>query len=212
MSSPVCPLCADTSATLYHLEKFQHNYKCPTCDLVFVPAVDHVTAEREQEIYLLHENHIENEGYVAMFRRALAEVFPYCSPSTILDYGCGYEPVLQQILQRDGYSCDIYDPYFFPQLPDGPYDLIISTEAFEHFSNPAHELERIIQRLKPGGTLAVMTRLFMPEIDFATWHYMKDETHITFYSPRCFEWIAQKYGLSVRHHDGRAVTVLVADK
>lgn len=203
-----CPLCDSVDVPLFHSYDKRQSYHCAVCDLVFVPKAYHVSVQEERAVYLLHENHIENEGYVAMFRRALAEIMPHVTPRRILDYGCGYEPVLQQILQGDGYHCDIYDAHFFPELPDGEWDLIVSTEAFEHFANPAAEIERMLSRLQPGGSLGIMTRLRTEAIEFASWHYSKDPTHITFYSPACFEWIAARYNLRVVHSDNRAITVL----
>ncbi|NIT81976.1 MAG: class I SAM-dependent methyltransferase, partial [Nitrospinaceae bacterium] len=38
------------------------------------------------------------------------------------------------------------------------YDLVISTETFEHFHRPGDEVPRAVGRVAPGGYLAVMTR------------------------------------------------------
>jgi len=207
----VCPLCFGTSIHKYHKEKHQQHYLCDTCALVFVSKDCHLDNKKERDIYLLHENDLQNDGYVSMFRRALAKILPYIDNNKnakILDYGCGYEPVLQQILQMEGYKCDVYDTYFFANMPNGPWDLIISTEVFEHFANPAQEIENIIKNLNPNGIIGIMTSLLSAQIEFSKWYYMRDETHISFYSLKCFNWIAKRYGLKLLYCDNKNITVL----
>lgn len=41
-------------------------------------------------------------------------------------------------------------------LPEGPFDLIVSTWVFEHLSDPASMVEKAWQRLVPGGYLVLL--------------------------------------------------------
>ena len=41
-------------------------------------------------------------------------------------------------------------------LPDGPFDLIISTWAFEHLPNPAHVAQKAWEQLAPGGQMVLL--------------------------------------------------------
>ena len=207
----ICPLCGNSNTVEHYNDQTQQYRLCLICDLIFVPKPFHISSDHERNIYLLHENSIENQGYVDMFRRFLNEVLPICDLDTnktkVLDFGCGYEPVLQKILQKDGYTCDIYDAYFFSQVPLVKYDLIVSTEVFEHFSNPAKEVELILSLLNSEGFVGVMTKQPLPSLDFSSWYYKKDETHICFYSPKCFEWIAKKYNLNLIYNNNDNIVV-----
>jgi SAM-dependent methyltransferase len=49
-------------------------------------------------------------------------------------------------------------------LPEGPFDLIVSTWAFEHLSEPEAVVAKAWARLRPGGHIFLLT-----EVDTAGW-------------------------------------------
>lgn len=172
--------------------------RCPVCGLIFVPRNFHLTPDDEKDRYMLHENTLSNEGYVGMFLDKIALIRQYCrGVCSVLDYGCGPEPVLAQLLRREGYDCDIYDPYFFPEFPRGSFDLVISTEVFEHMKDISAGLRSIRSLLAPGGYLAIMTSFHDTVADFRGWWYASDPTHICFFSMRTFEWISEKFAFNI---------------
>ncbi len=199
-----CPLCHSTAPHFVTAQQREYHH-CPSCELISVPSLFHVSRDEETERYREHENSLDNPGYVEMFMEKIRWVQDHSTDiRTVLDYGCGYEPVLTTLLQREGYEAEGYDPLFFPDPPRrSRYDLVISTETFEHFRNPKAELERITQFLAPGGLLGVMTRLYprtenQPDKDaFADWYYQRDPTHICFYCTETFEWIARKFNFDM---------------
>ncbi len=183
--------------------------RCPVCELIFVPDEYHLSPQDEAARYRLHENTLSNEGYVRMFLEKIALVHRYCPDArTVLDYGCGPEPVLAQLLRREGCDCNGYDPYFVPVLPESSYDLVISTEVFEHFRDVRAELCRIRSLLNPGGFLAVMTSLHDQIRDFENWWYITDPTHICFFGIRTFEWIEKEFGFKIKYTDGKNFIIL----
>lgn len=171
---------------------------CGVCDLIFVPEQFHLSPADEKARYRLHDNSLSNEGYVGMFKDKIALIIQYCPDvNSVLDYGCGPVPVLAQLLGREGFNCDVYDPHFSPEFPGGKFDLVISTEVFEHFRKIKPELERIRAYLNPGGFLAVMTGFHDAVESFEKWWYIADPTHICFFSMQTFRWIAEKFGFKV---------------
>ena len=109
MTSPKkCILCSNSS--VFHPLKFTKTYKkmgkrdyfrCPECDLIFVPEEFHLSSIDEEARYLLHNNTLSNEGYVNMFMEKIKLIRQYCPGiMSVLDYGCGHEPVLTELLQR----------------------------------------------------------------------------------------------------------------
>lgn len=144
-----------------------------------------------------------------MFLEKIAALHQYCpGVKSVLDYGCGPEPVLAELLKREGFTCDIYDPYFFPAFPEGSFDLVISTEVFEHLRDIRAELHRIIKLLKPAGYLAVMTSMHDNVGDFENWWYKSDPTHICFFGARTFEWLAKEFGFGIIYNDGKNFVIL----
>ena len=195
----ICPLCNTPTRFLSSGEKREY-WLCSECNGISVPGDFHLTQQEEVKRYLEHENSLKNEGYVQMFQKKISILqnqFP--NVKTALDYGCGYEPVLKSLLEKVGIKTDGYDPNFFPNKElDRNYDLIISTETFEHFKSPAKEISFLADRLTPGGILAIMTRFYpMDENVFLNWYYKRDPTHIFFYGTKTFQWVAKNIGFKM---------------
>lgn len=211
----MCPLC-DSHADLFLAAENREYWFCGHCRLIFVPEPFMVSKEEEMRRYREHENSLDNEGYVSMFLQKIEVVKRVCpSAKTVLDYGCGYEPVLKTLLGQNGYRADGYDPYFFPDTELAPaYDLILSTETFEHFKAPGKEMARLTSLLASGGHLAVMTRLYprqngqASQEAFASWYYKRDPTHIAFYCPDTFSWIGRRYGFETVYEDDKDFIVM----
>ena len=92
------------------------------------------------------------------------------------------------------------------------YDYITSTEVIEHISQPAQVFKLFDKLLLPplapgsdsgGGLLALMTGVLRHDADFSDWHYHRDPTHICFYRPETWEWIAEEFNwaLETPHRD-----------
>ena len=204
-----CPLC-NCYLSIFKLKSDQREYWfCQKCCLVFVPPKFFIPREEEVKRYLEHENSLGNEGYVKMFQEKINTMKKICpGTSTVMDYGCGYEPVLKSLLEREGYQVNAYDPNFFPNGDSRKeYDLLISTETFEHFKKPREELTRLIPKISNRGYLVVMTR-FYPEkknalcLDsFSKWYYKRDPTHVAFYGQKTFSWIAEEFGMKICHNN-----------
>ena len=195
-------------------EKHQkRNYlQCPVCGLIFVPDCFHLSPEDERARYRLHENTLSNEGYVGMFLQKIDLIKQYCPGiRSVLDYGCGPEPVLAELMKRDGIDCDFYDPYFFPEYPEKKYDLVISTEVFEHFRNGKAEIKKIKSLLAAGGFLAVMTLFHDNAGNFGEWWYKSDPTHICFFCMRTFDWIAEEFGFKVVYANKKNFIIMKAE-
>ena len=214
-NSNECPLCFSTSS-YFHSSENRDYFLCSICALIFVPPKFFLAQKQEVERYLEHENTIENEGYVAMFEGAISLIKNTCQNiDLILDYGCGYAPILKELLEKHGFEVDIYDENFFAdkELRLG-YDLIVSTETFEHFKFPGKELDRLTSMLFPTSYLAIMTQFYPlknkapTEEVFKNWYYKRDPTHIVFYSATTFEWIARRYELKIAYNNNKNFVIL----
>ena len=187
-------------------------YQCPVCDLIFLDRKFILDKEEEKDRYSQHNNTCENEGYVNMFRDFIDKtIIPYREDiDSALDFGCGPGPVLAQLLIDMGIKTDIYDPYFYPDqvYQENKYDLITSTEVFEHLQHPYEIIIKLKKHLKAGGILAVMTRLHDNVDQFSNWWYLKDPTHITFYSSETFDWIAENLSFDLTYCDNDRTVVL----
>jgi len=191
---------------------YQRFYRCEQCDFVFKSDHHYLSTEDELKEYDLHVNSIADQGYVDYFKRFVeAAVVGYVSIGRKgLDFGSGPSPVLAEILERDyGYDMDIYDLFYAPEklYQDRRYDLITSTEVVEHLADPLAFFKFAIEHLSEDGLLAIMT-LFHPEEDEAILksHYLRDRTHISFFSLKTMETVAALTGLEMVYTDFKRYT------
>lgn len=215
-----CPLCSSNEirSTLTGQDG-RTFYQCGNCQLIYAKAEVLPSAEVEHSEYLSHENTIENEGYVRFLRQALDPTLGFiherrakesASDETLrfLDFGCGPGPVLSELVELQGYKCEIYDPFFYPVMPAGQFDVIFATECFEHFHSPAKTLAEIGTKLSPGGLLAVLTEQYTDIERFSDWYYTRDKTHVSFYNKATFAWICAHFGLRMVAESGRRFVLL----
>lgn len=204
-----CPLCKSHGAELFHQDNNKRTqrpyYRCSTCLLVFVPSEFFLTKEAEKAEYDLHENQLEDDGYRRFLSRFLDPLQEKLSPnSRVLDFGCGPGPALAQMMKDLGHEVNLYDYFYFNNpsvLTPKAYDVVTSTEVFEHLHAPKGILEMCLSLVKDGGCLALMTKLVKDQAAFANWHYKNDLTHVVFFSHETFEWLAKHYHLSLEFAD-----------
>ena len=197
-----CKICSSFVKKIEDKERSVDYYRCSSCGFISLDDNYRVDQEREKRQYDQHNNSLENKGYVAMFEEFIELSFaPYLEDiKTALDFGSGPTPVFSELLKRRGLEVDIYDIFYAPKIvyEAKSYDLITSTEVFEHLSKPFEVFELLSQHLNPNGYIAIMTK-FPPADDneFLNWWYRRDPTHISFFTPKSFEIMAKKVGLKL---------------
>lgn len=204
-----CPLC-NSHAEQTFVANGRSYHSCSTCGFVYMDENDRLNADDEKKRYSFHQNSIDDEGYVTFLGRVIEPMMKYLSAGMKgLDYGCGPNPVLAQIIKDKGFECDFYDPFFFPQCDFGAkYDFIFATECFEHFFNPRHELDKICTMLNSDGRLGIMTEFLPQNTDFADWYYKNDPTHVCFYDRKSIGYICEKYNFKELYNDNHRVIIL----
>jgi SAM-dependent methyltransferase len=205
-----CPLCHGVATRLFHEDNRRPYHRCGGCGLVFVPPEHFLSRSQERAHYDLHENDPADERYRAFLDRLCAPLLARLEPhSSGLDFGSGPGPTLSVMLEEAGHYVELFDPAYAdnPQVFDRIYDFITASEVVEHLHDPAGQLQRLWDCLRPGGVLGVMTKLVRGQAAFADWHYIRDPTHVCFYSSETFAWLASQW--SARHEQvARDVTLL----
>ncbi|MBF0245398.1 MAG: class I SAM-dependent methyltransferase [Planctomycetes bacterium] len=208
-----CPLCA-CSAGLGEGRGFGEGryLLCGECRLISVDPRHHLCREDEKSRYEKHHNRPDDAGYVDFLSRLLRPMRPLLNGAMRgLDYGCGPGPVLSELMRREGFSCEDYDPLFKNRPLDPPYDYILSTECFEHFRNPGGEIGELCALLAPGGLLGIMTGLWTRIESFAEWDYVRDATHISFFHERTMAYVGRKYRMRILYTEGQRVVIFRRD-
>ena len=200
-----CPLCGSEATRLIFTSSEKGGgrdfHLCSVCDLVFVPRRFHLDHRAERARYLEHNNDPDDEDYRAFLSRLMAEITPYLRPGAKgLDYGAGPGPALAMMLREAGFDMRLYDRFFHTDESalEDTYDFVTCTETAEHFSQPRREFDRLQGLLRPSGVLGIMTGMLDSWQDFADWYYHRDPTHVSFYSRRTMQWIAERYSWEAR--------------
>ena len=191
-----CPLCLTSDTTEFWADRNRSYRRCRHCSLVFVPERYWLDADQEKAVYDLHQNDPTDPGYRRFLSR-LSEPLLARLPSAQkgLDFGCGPGPALPGMLEAHGHRVDCYDPFYRdqPRVFADVYDFICATEVVEHLRDPDQVFRDLFNMLKPGGWLAIMTKLVIDADAFTTWHYIRDRTHICFFSHSTFAYLAKRF-------------------
>ncbi len=225
---PHCPLCGFSQIYLFYIQKkvnWSHYYgdhddeignqvtgplnfyKCENCALVFKDRTHALSLTQQKPRYLRHKNDLtpEYQKFLEQLWLSMKTFLKFDAHG--LDYGCGPVKALESIL-GEGFSCVSYDPVFYNDetLLSKSYDFVFCSEVVEHFLNLDHDWHKLKSLIKtPEGLLGVMTA-FVPE-DFENWHYHRDPTHVSFYSPMTINWISKNLGFEVKHR-GQNIVLL----
>ncbi len=208
-----CKICFSHTKTMSHPQHKELYDRCESCELITLQPTFYVDSDREKHQYDQHNNSLENKGYVMMFENFLDffwEVFT-CKTIRILDFGSGPTPVLAHLMQKRGADVACYDKFYAPSshVLNETFDAITSTEVFEHLVNPKETLEFLAHRLNKGDYLALMTLFHANDEEvFWSWWYRRDPTHITFYTPKTLEVLANACGLTLIKHDAKRIVLL----
>ena len=191
-----CPLCHGKQIVHYYCDGARDYQRCPDCNLVFVPAGQHLSAAAGKAYYDLHENHVDDPGYRRFLDRLFSPLNERLAPNANgLDFGCGPGPTLSAMMQEAGHEMRLYDPIYYPNdnLLTESYDFITATEVFEHLHEPEKDLEILFNALNPECWLGIMTKRTLDKESFSQWHYIQDPTHVCFWSETTFHWLANQW-------------------
>ena len=207
-----CHICKSPTISFVNEKTSLLYYHCLKCEYIFKSPEYYQDFTQQKERYNLHQNDEEDAGYQAYFRRFLDFVLPWVGEAkSALDFGCGVSLALAHLLDKEGIACDAYDPIYHPHAfkSDKKYDLIVSTEVFEHLHDPKMVFASLVERLEEGGYLALQTQ-FHPNTQsaFKQWYYPQDPTHIVFFRVKTFEVLAKMYGCKVLEDNAKNMVVI----
>lgn len=177
--------------------------RCRQCDLTFLDPSQRPSAVAERAEYDLHQNQPHDPRYRRHLAKLTEPLLRNVPPGAEgLDFGSGPGPTIAVMLGEQGFRVWNYDPFFAPDraVLERRYDFITCTETAEHFHEPAREFSLFQNLLRPGGQLGIMTTMLTEGIDFQSWWYRREISHVSFYSPKTFDWIGRRHGWSTTIH------------
>lgn len=187
-----CLLCLSPKLGTKNHQSIPHSFfECLECGLIFKDPQLFLNWKEQEKRYAYHHNNPNDQGYLEFLMRLIGPLRSFIKvEDRILDWGSGPQPALKFILQGMGFQVDIYDPIYQPQIPRQQYAVITSTEVIEHFQNPRDSFQILNSLLEADGVLGIMTEVYRSEIDFRSWWYAMDPTHVVFYQEKTIQWLA----------------------
>lgn len=195
-----CPLCTCTGADLFHSDPNRSYFRCAVCQLVFVHPDHFLSPTEERKRYDLHQNDLHDPRYRAFLSRLFTPMNQRIAPGSHgLDFGSGPGPLLKLMFEEQGHSMALYDPFYAPdrKVLNDQYDFITASEVVEHLHQPRKVLFQLWSSLKSSGSFGIMTSLHTADIDFAAWHYIRDDTHVVFFAPETMAWLSEKWHATI---------------
>lgn len=188
-----CPLCHKTGAELFHRDSIRDFFRCSGCTIIFVPRSAILSAADEKHRYDSHQNNETDPRYRDYFLKTVGPVMEQISAGARgLDLGSGRTRLMEKLFREGGHEMDSYDPFYFPDesIWEKTYDFVVMNEVIEHLHDPAGTMKRIGTICR--GPLFIHTRIYpeTPE-QFAKWYYMRDPTHVQFFSMEAFQFLGK---------------------
>lgn len=198
-----CKICGSETALFdsarilnkYNIEYFE----CPHCG--FIQTEDpywldeaYSSAITSSDIGLIQRNIIVSRKLDFFIRLHLHRA------RTFLDYGGGYG-MLVRMMRDKGYDFEWYDEHcenLFAQTHEKnkqKYDVITSFEMLEHLINPVETLNKLFSM---GDTLIFSTSLVpesKPKVQDWWYYGVEHGQHISFYTKKSMELIANQFGV-----------------
>jgi len=208
-----CKICNSKSELVFTskcLKKYEVKYfKCNHCGYLFTEDPFWLNEAYERSINISDTGLISRNIFFSQILSVLI-YFNFNKDATFLDYAGGYG-LFTRLMRDIGFDFYWYDPYTQNLFANGfekkldnniKFELITAFEVFEHFEQPNQEL---LKMFKLTNTVVFSTELIPQEIpDPALWWYYGFEhgQHISFYSSRTFEYLANKYDLNYYNTNG----------
>ncbi len=206
--SAICPLCLQERAEDFAEVHGSSYLRCQNCSLIFVHPSGLPSREQEEKRYQFHQNETTNPEYCAYIRKLLTPLLESITERSLgLDYGCGPSKIAERILGDIGISAESFDPFYFSnsEILNQQYDFIFCSEVIEHFHHPKEEFDKLDGLLRRGGLLEIVTGIYQENQKFQDWWYVRDSTHVAFYSEKSFQWIANHYKWDREYLEGNVI-------
>lgn len=201
--APSCLLCQHPHLKSLSCQDGRRYWECERCEYLFLDPSQRLALIAERERYLLHDNNLEDPSYFKYLRKTWDKLIvePGWIPQMALDYGCGPTKGLEAVLLESAVQVWSYDPIFYPEKnwPREGFDVIYCSEALEHAFSPADVFSEWIDRLKSDGQIVLRTQFHSGIEAVESWWYASDPTHVGFFNATTFDYVAQTWGLQVKH-------------
>jgi SAM-dependent methyltransferase len=188
-------------------------YECEDCRFLFSDIKDAEDGFYETEY--LGNSYLPEPGseiqYMRLLHLAAQLIHKPLWRCRILDFGCGvghFVKAGRTYLGLNVWGFDLAqngtqvtggepDPHIFSRPPDQRFDIVVSREVVEHFTDPRGSFQLMKRLLEPGGVIAFQTNLYLPGKHDRTWDYIGPMNgHISLYARPTLRALQRQLGVS----------------
>ena len=201
----LCKICGKNTISLSI--KGVNYEKCEHCGFLSKKDEFILSPSEEYNRYLLHDND-KSEGYFKYQEKFYFEIKNYLV-NKVLDYGCGNNHMLVNVMEKYGLKSSYYDLYFYnnTNYEKDRYKAIILEEVIEHLKDPIEVLTHLYNLLETGGNFIIRTRFVSDELNH-DWWYLRDSTHISFFSVKTFIFLCSIFNMKIIYCNDIDVIIL----
>ena len=206
-----CPLCESTNNPIFSYCHNKHYFRCSNCSLIYLDEQFYLSEEDENKVYDNHQYDSDVSGPQNFLNRLAIPLNSFLDKNSKgLDFGCGANPILSLMLEREGHQMENYDKFYHDDhsVFSNKYQFIVMTEVIEHLKKPNEVLGNLNKLLLAPSLIGVMTKLFNEDTVFENWYYPLDPTHIIFLSDQTINWVASEYDKKILYTDHDNVVIL----
>lgn len=202
MQCKICNEIMTNYAEAKIMNKYNINYfYCQHCAFIQTEEPYWLEEAYNETINLTDTGIMKRNQILANFSTIIIYLF-FNKSKKFLDYAGGYG-IFTRLMRDIGFDMFWNDKYTknlvargFNYSKDEEYELLTSFESFEHFMNPLEDIESM---LSISDNILISTTLTPIETPLPTeWDYyaLEHGQHISFYSIKTMQYIANKYNLN----------------
>lgn len=188
-----CNICSNKLQKII-INKMEFNY-CKSCEALYKTNTPPPLEEKRRYMH-----HVIDDGYKKYMENIFLKIKDFLNPGLSLDFGCGQKNTMEEIAKNYNIKMYSYDLYFYPfSYKNYKYDNIILNEVFEHIKKPLDLIFELKELLNDGGKIIILTKTH--DNNFNDWWYLRDITHVSFFSKKTLSVIADVTNGEIVYND-----------
>ena len=144
----LCSVCGSNEIRPFMLVGDKYYWTCNVCKARILSCKHWLSKDEEFKYYQTHENISSDPAYQKFAAQLALPILDKLVPnSSGLDFGCGPDSALSEILRQHGHNMTVYDPFFFPDKNSLKKIFKDKVEPNKKFKKPSSNEKKALENL-----------------------------------------------------------------